>query len=79
MKFENKKHINDVGFDEIVKFLNEQKAVMDYAGLNQLMHSFGIDTDFIIDLMRLIFNFQRVGLEIGPLDEVELEHGATGE
>ncbi len=34
MKFENKKHINDVGFDEIVKFLNEQKAVMDYAGLN---------------------------------------------
>lgn len=34
MKFENKKHKNDVGFYDIVKFLNEQKAVMDYASLN---------------------------------------------
>lgn len=34
MKVENKKFSNDVGFDEIVKFLNDQKAVMDYAGLN---------------------------------------------
>ncbi len=25
---------NDIGFDQIVKFLNDQKAVMDYAGLN---------------------------------------------
>ncbi len=25
---------NDVGFDEIVKFLNAQKAALDYAGLN---------------------------------------------
>lgn len=25
---------NDVGFDKIVKFLNAQKAAMDYAGLN---------------------------------------------
>jgi len=29
MKSENKKHRDDVGFNEIVKFLNEQKAVMD--------------------------------------------------
>lgn len=29
-----KKSKNDVNFDEIVKFLNDQKAVMDYAGLN---------------------------------------------
>jgi hypothetical protein len=34
MKVENKKLRNDVGFDEIVKFLNDQKAVIDYAGLN---------------------------------------------
>jgi hypothetical protein len=34
MKFENKNHRDDVGFYEIVKFLNEQKAVMDYASLN---------------------------------------------
>lgn len=25
---------NDVEFEKIVKFLNDQKAVMDYAGLN---------------------------------------------
>jgi hypothetical protein len=34
IKVENKKPNSDVGFDEIVKFLNAQKAVMDYAGLN---------------------------------------------
>ena len=34
MKFENKKHKNDVGFDDIVKFLIYQKAVMDYSDLN---------------------------------------------
>ena len=34
MKVENKKPKNDVEFDEIVKFLNDQKAVLDYAGLN---------------------------------------------
>ncbi len=34
MKVENKKPKSDVGFDKIVKFLNEQKAVMDYARLN---------------------------------------------
>jgi hypothetical protein len=34
IKVESKKPKNDVGFDEIVKFLNAQKAVMDYAGLN---------------------------------------------
>ena len=33
-KVENRKLRNDVGFDEIVKFLNEQKAVMDSASLN---------------------------------------------
>jgi len=31
MKVENK---SDVDFDKIVKFLNDQKAVLDYAGLN---------------------------------------------
>lgn len=34
MKVENKKPKDNVEFDEIVKFLNAQKAVMDYAGLN---------------------------------------------
>lgn len=34
MKTGNKKQENDVEFDQIVKFLNAQKAVMDYAGLN---------------------------------------------
>ena len=34
MKTENKKQENDIEFDQIVKFLNAQKAVMDYAGLN---------------------------------------------
>jgi hypothetical protein len=34
MKVENKKPENDVEFDKIVKFLNDQKAAMDYAGLN---------------------------------------------
>ena len=36
LKTENKKieTENDIGFDKIVKFLNAQKAVMDYAGLN---------------------------------------------
>jgi len=33
MKFD-KKSKNDIDFDQIVKFLNDQKAVMDYAGLN---------------------------------------------
>ncbi len=30
MKFDE----NDIDFDRIVKFLNDQKAVLDYAGLN---------------------------------------------
>ncbi len=34
MKAEAKKSRNDIEFDKIVKFLNDQKAVMDYAGLN---------------------------------------------
>ena len=34
MRTGNKKQENDVEFDRIVKFLNAQKAVMDYAGLN---------------------------------------------
>lgn len=34
MKIENKKPENDIEFDKIVKFLNDQKAVLDYAGLN---------------------------------------------
>lgn len=34
MKVENKKPENDIEFDKIVKFLIDQKAVMDYAGLN---------------------------------------------
>ncbi|MCZ7393212.1 MAG: hypothetical protein O8C56_07785 [Candidatus Methanoperedens sp.] len=34
MKVETEKSKNDVEFDKIVKFLNDQKAVMDYAGLN---------------------------------------------
>ncbi len=34
MKVESKKPKSDVEFDEIVKFLNDQKAAMDYAGLN---------------------------------------------
>ncbi|MDL5503776.1 MAG: hypothetical protein QSU88_11230 [Candidatus Methanoperedens sp.] len=34
MKTQNKKHGNDIDFDQVVKFLNAQKAVMDYAGLN---------------------------------------------
>jgi hypothetical protein len=29
-----KEDTNDVEFEKIVKFLNDQKAVMDYAGLN---------------------------------------------
>ncbi|VVB88813.1 Uncharacterised protein [uncultured archaeon] len=34
VKVENKKPKNGIGFDKIIKFLNAQKAVMDYAGLN---------------------------------------------
>ncbi|MGB8218034.1 MAG: hypothetical protein WCE94_12105 [Candidatus Methanoperedens sp.] len=34
MKIENKKPRNDIDFDKIVKFLNDQKSVLDYAGLN---------------------------------------------
>ena len=34
MKAQNRKHGNDIDFDQVVKFLNAQKAVMDYAGLN---------------------------------------------
>jgi len=34
LKAENKKPKNDIGFDKIVKFLNAQRAAMDYAGLN---------------------------------------------
>ena len=33
MKFDRKSK-KDIDFDQIVKFLNDQKAVMDYAGLN---------------------------------------------
>ncbi len=32
VKVENKKSQNDIEFDKIVKFLNDQKEVMDYAG-----------------------------------------------
>ena len=31
---ENNKTENDIEFEKIVKFLNAQKIVMDYAGLN---------------------------------------------
>ncbi len=34
MEVENKKAKNDIDFDKIVKFLNDQKSIMDYAGLN---------------------------------------------
>jgi hypothetical protein len=34
LKTENKELENDIEFDTIVKFLNDQKAVMDYADLN---------------------------------------------
>ena len=34
LKTRNKEPGNDIGFEKIVKFLNDQKAVMDYAGLN---------------------------------------------
>ncbi len=34
LRTENKKTENDIEFEKIVKFLNAQKAVMDYAGLN---------------------------------------------
>ena len=34
LRTENKKTENDIGFEKIVKFLNAQKAVMDYADLN---------------------------------------------
>jgi hypothetical protein len=34
IKVENKKPENDIEFDKIIKFLNAQKAVMEYAGLN---------------------------------------------
>lgn len=34
LETENKKPENGVEFDKIVKFLNAQKAAMDYAGLN---------------------------------------------
>ena len=34
MKVENKKSRDDIDFDKIIKFLNDQKAVIDYAGLN---------------------------------------------
>ncbi len=33
-KTENKKTENDIEFEKLVKFLNAQKAVMEYAGLN---------------------------------------------
>ena len=33
MKFD-KKPKNDIDFDRIVKFLNDQKAVLDHEGLN---------------------------------------------
>jgi hypothetical protein len=34
LKTEKNEFENEIGFDKIVKFLNAQKAVMDYAGLN---------------------------------------------
>ncbi len=34
IKVENKKPKNGIGLDKIIKFLNAQRAVMDYAGLN---------------------------------------------
>jgi hypothetical protein len=34
LKTENKEIGKDIEFETIVKFLNAQKAVMDYAGLN---------------------------------------------
>jgi hypothetical protein len=34
MRIENKKPRNDIEFDKIVKFLNDQKAALEYAGLN---------------------------------------------
>jgi len=34
LRTENKKTEKDIEFEKIVKFLNAQKAVMDYAGLN---------------------------------------------
>lgn len=34
LRAENKKTGKDIEFEKIVKFLNAQKAVMDYAGLN---------------------------------------------
>lgn len=34
LRTENKKTESDIEFEKIVKFLNAQKAVMDYAGLN---------------------------------------------
>ncbi|MCX9083116.1 MAG: hypothetical protein OIN83_13075 [Candidatus Methanoperedens sp.] len=34
LKIENKELEKDIEFETIVKFLNAQKAVMDYAGLN---------------------------------------------
>jgi hypothetical protein len=34
IKVENKKTKNGIGLDKIIKFLNAQKAVMDYACLN---------------------------------------------
>jgi hypothetical protein len=34
LKNENKGLGNDIEFEKIVKFLNDQKAVMDYADLN---------------------------------------------
>ncbi len=34
LKTKNKEPGNDIEFEKIVKFLNDQKAVMDYAGLN---------------------------------------------
>lgn len=34
LRTEKKKHENDIRFEKIVKFLNDQKSVMDYAGLN---------------------------------------------
>ncbi|MFZ3382428.1 MAG: hypothetical protein WA144_00740 [Candidatus Methanoperedens sp.] len=34
LKTKNKEPENDIEFETIVKFLNDQKAVMEYAGLN---------------------------------------------
>ena len=34
LELENKKTENGIEFDKIIKFLNAQKALMDYAGLN---------------------------------------------